>query len=142
MEPEQGTGGPADARITKLPSELKKEDEERERAEASLTEEERAEKLLAAERELLRGHMGLPRKPGDAAPRPPRDIAGFFIERAPGEARCKLPTCWKPIPPGDYRLALAPGMAQGNWNRGQLGSVGQYENVLGNPSLICHIPLY
>lgn len=29
----------------------------------NLTKEERAEKVLAAERELLREHMGLPRKP-------------------------------------------------------------------------------
>lgn len=126
MEPEEGTGDFIDARLVKIFDELDEECEGGEGDEASLTEEERAENLLAAERDLLRRHMGLPRKAGDPAPRPPRNIAGFFIERAPREARCKLPTCWKPIPPGDYRLALAPGMDLEDWNRGQLGSVDYY----------------
>ncbi|ROW00741.1 hypothetical protein VMCG_06464 [Cytospora schulzeri] len=126
MAPKQGTVGPTDARTIEIYEEPRKEYEERERAEASLTEEERAEDLLAAERGRLREHMGLPRTPGDPAPQPPRNIAAFFIEKAPGQARCRLPTCLEPIPLGDYRLALAPSMNSTNWHRGRLGSVDYY----------------
>lgn len=129
MNPERYNRGSFDPCLLKKQiEESKKKYEEQALAEANLTEEERAEKVLAAERALLREYIGLPRNPGDAAPNPSRNAAGFFIERAAGDACCRLPTCREIIPQGDYRLALAPAMNLSHWTRGRLGSVGKYDN--------------
>lgn len=132
MEPDRDTHGADEARVWELYKQYEREAEERARAEANLTEEEWTEKVLDAERELLREHIGLPRKPSDPAPElPTTNVAGFFIERATDAAECELPTCWEIIPQGDYQLALAPAMNLTHWTQGQPESVGQYGNYVG-----------
>jgi hypothetical protein len=67
----------------------------------------------------LRRHIGLGDSPGMPPPAdPPACIVLFFIERAPDSrngAACKLPTCTERIWPGEYRLALNPGMSGPTW---------------------------
>ena len=75
---------------------------------------EHGKEMLAYGRELLREHMGLPRKPDHPAPPPTSNIAGFFLGKGPGTARCRLSACRAPILPGNYRFALAPAMALDN----------------------------
>ncbi|KAH7129131.1 hypothetical protein EDB81DRAFT_808769 [Dactylonectria macrodidyma] len=81
--------------------------------------------------EMLRDHMGLPRRSDGSPPRfTPGVTALFFIETAPPSSRgsrCKLPTCTKgPINPGQYRIALNPSMDYGNFMRGREGTADFY----------------
>lgn len=71
------------------------------------------------ERKCLRLHLGLedsPRAPPSVDP--PESPPLFYIERAPisySGATCRLPGCPNRILPGEYRVALNPGMQ--SWRR-------------------------
>ena len=76
--------------------------------------------VLRMERETLREHIGLPRKPNDPKPPKPETQPVFFIELTSpstrGGAHCKLLICNQGlIRPGEYRLALTPSMDMFNF---------------------------
>lgn len=65
---------------------------------------------------LLRRHLGFGDSPGlePSFDTPPTSAVLFFIERAPHSpngAKCRLATCPGQISPGEYRVALTPGMS-------------------------------
>lgn len=73
------------------------------------------DEVLHIETEMLREHIGLPRKPGGEQPVLPKMQPLFFIEKTPYSAQngvlCKLRTCRKHvIRPGEYCVALDPPM--------------------------------
>jgi hypothetical protein len=77
------------------------------------------EATLRNESQRLRRHIGLGDSPGMPAPGdPPECVVLFFIEGAPHSrngAACRLPACAERISPGEYRLALNPGMSGPTW---------------------------
>lgn len=69
--------------------------------------------IITDETKRLRRHLGLAESPGMPPRTPPACTPLFFVERAPSSrtgAKCQLPCCSDRIRPGQYRVALNPGM--------------------------------
>ena len=84
---------------------------------------------ITNETEQLRRHLGLGKSPGmPPSSTPPVCIPLVFIERAPSALRgasCKMPSCLDRIEPGQYRIALNPGMSG---MRSSSQNPGKFEN--------------
>ena len=99
----------------------------------SASSAEALEEIIKDVTKRLRRHLGLGESPGMPPGSPPDCAPIFFIERAPSSrngASCQLPRCSDRIRPGEYRVALNPGMNISTRYSSQNSGNFEDENVL------------
>ena len=91
-----------------------------------------AQNIISNETKGLRRHLGLGESPGmPPSTHPPARVPLFSIERAPSSpngAKCKLLSCSDKIEPGQYRVALNPGMSGPGWVQQSKQNSGKSRN--------------